>query len=445
MDLDAVKDDVFSKLSLLDVGQLGQCCVQLNIQIPPNKMGKKTGVRSFILRHLTSEEVEDHDDVDDIFRTLNGNIDKMVADKEDKTVVVKKETDVKTEPSISKTDHVKVNTKDTKSSSSKQDCADGTVMASSGTTTRVEFSRFREFKVKNGTFGADCKVNYRSLLYQIKEAKDLKHTEREILSGIISGMKADSALQIYFQGIDDWTLDSCLEHLQNIADTTESTVLLNQMGNTSQEPSESEMNFLLRMFGLRDHIINITAEEDHPLDEAIVRKRFFHALSVGFKRDTVRLELGPLLKKVDTRDPVLMKELNDVVTRDKENREKTKDEKEAACNNLNASGKRGSDDAVLKAISKLTDKIDQVETKVNSISNRHSVRFPDDEEREADEREAKKKREYAEEENRNFHKNMRFIKCKKCEERRVYCTHCNLCGKGGHKRATCPDAEEKNE
>ena len=52
MDLDAVKDDVFSKLQLLDVTQLGQCCVQLNASIPPNKKGKKTAVRSFLMNHL---------------------------------------------------------------------------------------------------------------------------------------------------------------------------------------------------------------------------------------------------------------------------------------------------------------------------------------------------------------------------------------------------------
>ena len=38
----------------------------------------------------------------------------------------------------------------------------------------------------------------------------------------------------------------------------------------------------------------------------------------------------------------------------------------------------------------------------------------------------------------------KFIKCKSCEERKVYCTHCNKCGKGGHKRRDCTAEEAEN-
>ena len=59
------------------------------------------------------------------------------------------------------------------------------------------------------------------------------------------------------------------------------------------------------MMGFRDSILTLTAEEEHPLGEALVRKRFFHAMSVGFKLDTIRLELGPFLKSGDLQDDEL--------------------------------------------------------------------------------------------------------------------------------------------
>ena len=136
MDVELVKDEVFSKLQLLDHSQLGQCGVQLNLSIPPNKMGKKTAMRTFILRYLTSEDVEDDDQVDDIFRRLKESIEKMLADK-GKTEAVDKDISVRTEVEDS-------------SNSVKDEVTHG-----NATTTRVELARFKEFKVTAGTFGGD--------------------------------------------------------------------------------------------------------------------------------------------------------------------------------------------------------------------------------------------------------------------------------------------------
>ena len=35
-----------------------------------------------------------------------------------------------------------------------------------------------------------------------------------------------------------------------------------------------------------------------------------------------------------------------------------------------------------------------------------------------------------------------FKKCANCEEHKLFCTHCNLCGKDGHKRKDCPKKNE---
>ena len=48
------------------------------------------------------------------------------------------------------------------------------------------------------------------------------------------------------------------------------------------------------------------------------------------------------------------------------------------------------------------------------------------------------------EDNRRRDTRPRYIKCRSCEERRVYCTHCNKCGEGGHKRKDCPQLAAGN-
>ena len=69
--LEDLQDEVFSKLQLLDITQLGEVCAVLSIDVPETKKGKKTGTRSFILNHLTSNAVEELTDVEEIFRSLN--------------------------------------------------------------------------------------------------------------------------------------------------------------------------------------------------------------------------------------------------------------------------------------------------------------------------------------------------------------------------------------
>ena len=66
LSLDDLQDEVFRKLQLLDVTQLGQVCVELSISVPASKKGKKTATRSFILNHLTSDNVSENDEVEEI-------------------------------------------------------------------------------------------------------------------------------------------------------------------------------------------------------------------------------------------------------------------------------------------------------------------------------------------------------------------------------------------
>ena len=370
-----MKDEVFSQLPQLDLQQLGQCAVQLNVVIPPAKMGNKSAVRSIILRHLTSEAVEEGEDVEEVFQALLELLNRLLTPviaptttaevaetetTETRTEAVEDESNsndtenkvIKTEPKV---DEGKGATSSAAATGKQIDERTITTQNSTGTT-RLELSRFKEFRVKPGTFGGDNKLNYKSLVYQIQEAKSLKHTDREIVSGIISGMKADSALQNYFQGKFNWTLNSCLTHLQNICDVRESTVLLDLLRDAAQgdtDPKETEMNFLLRVLGYRDDILEVSKDEEEPISEAAIQKKMFRTLSVGFKKDTIRLMLGPLLRSGKVEDHVLMKEVKQAMALQKESEDKSSGGN--ACNNLNAS-KRAQRSEMDEKVFKLLDK-----------------------------------------------------------------------------------------
>ena len=144
-----------------------------------------------------------------------------------------------------------------------------------------------------------------------------------------------------------------------------------------------------------------------------------------------------------------MKEVNDAVEADAENKKKTKGGKSAAANNLTvesgvdvpvSSVAVGAENLILlelaklngtvKELSGLKDNFKQLECRVNSLSNNPPGSGPPGPP-------GSGSGPGSGQNNSNSVVN-RYIKCKACEDAHVYCTHCSLCGESGHKRRTCP-------
>ena len=445
-DLDAIQDEVFEKLQSLDVAELGECCVQLEIVVPPVKKGKKSAIKALILKYLTSDAVEAADNVEEIFTTLNGTLDEMLEKKtiggDATTKEVEGKPDEKGGIKVGHDGGGESSTENASAAGNGNDSRSGKVTKTTGvenvattTTTRVELSRFKEFKLTAGTFGNANTFDYTSLCYQIEDAKELNYTEREILSGVIKSMK--QPLQKYCQGKRNWSLQKLMAYLRTYAHVKKSEEVMDEMKAMSQQPDQREADFLLTMSALRDDILAMTKQEENPLDEARVQKNFIHAFAVGLKKDTVRLMLAPVLKQDGLSDDQLMKEVNDAVQADTENRGKTKGGKNAASNSLNVKQQTGNQTSsenalLLKELAKLNGKMTELsglkddfkklECKVNSISGGGNGQGNGDGSAEGQ------------------RPPFRFIKCSPCEKEGRYCKHCSLCGKGGHKRKDCKEA-----
>ena len=312
-DFEKLQDDVLQKLPLLTVEQLEECCTQLAITVPATKKGKRTAVRSLVLAHLTSEEMEQDTDVIEVLTQMKESLNKMVESKLAAAIAV---TDVAAKTEV-------------KAEASK---VQGSVESSGVTTTKIELARFKEWKVNAGTFGGENHVDYCSLCYQIEEAKELRYSEREIVSGMIKSMK--TPLRKYCEGKMSWSLEALMTRIRSYAKVKDADEMMDDMKARSQEPTESEIDFLTKMCTLRDNILAMTKQEEHAKSEEMVKKQFFRVLSVGFKKDTIRLMLAPLLKRGNMDDDELMKEVNFAVDADAENKKKTKGSKSATANNL---------------------------------------------------------------------------------------------------------------
>ena len=436
-DLDELGDEINQKLQLVDVTQLGECCVQLGITIPPAKLGKKSAIKGLILTHVCSN-VQQDDNAEEILQALNTTLNGMVqvAEEKEKDVVQdvgKKETEEKPKMEENVGTSSSANNGGAQSDSQNKAAVPAAVVPVASAenvvtnTTRVELSRFKEFKVSPGTFGGEKHVDYTSLCYQIEDAKELRYTSREIVSGMIKSMK--QPLKKYCEGKRNWSLEKLMAHIRSYAKVATSEEVMDQMKQQSQKSDEEEADYLVRMCAIRDDVIAMTKQEENPMDERRIEKNFLRALLAGFRRDTIRLMLTPVLKQSNLDDATLLQEVNDAVRAEAESKKKNKGGgKGAAANSLDA--ECGESEPVLSAfearmvkeLSKITGKMDELECKVNSIGSGGSGSADSD---------------------NSDKKPFKFIKCAPCEKEGRYCKHCSLCGKMGHKRQDCKDAAGK--
>ena len=176
-DLDELGDEINQKLQLVDVTQLGECCVQLGITIPPAKLGKKSAIKGLILTHVCSN-VQQDDNAEEILQALNTTLNGMVqvAEEKEKDVVQdvgKKETEEKPKMEENVGTSSSANNGGAQSDSQNKAAVPAAVVPVASAenvvtnTTRVELSRFKEFKVSPGTFGGEKHVDYRYRDYHL--------------------------------------------------------------------------------------------------------------------------------------------------------------------------------------------------------------------------------------------------------------------------------------
>ena len=246
-DFEQLQDEVLQKLPLLNIGQLEECCVQLAIEIPAPKKGKKTGTRSLLLNHLSTEAFEEQTDATEVLQKMLEDLNKMLAENVDDKMLEKKAG-----PEV-KVEEANVNVVSVGEGEQNK----STTGAHSGTTTtKIELARFKDWKVNPGTFGGETHVDYCSLCYQIEEAKDLRYSEKEIVSGMIKAMK--NPLRKYCEGKMSWSLEALMKRIRSYAKVQDADKLMDNMKARSQESNQTEIEFLTQMCTLRDNILAMT-------------------------------------------------------------------------------------------------------------------------------------------------------------------------------------------
>ena len=317
----------------------------------------------------------------------------------------------------------------------------------------------REFKI-GGTVGKGAKdsLSYATVLSRIKQGKQQGYTSNEVMAAVAKSIKSSELQDIVENG--DLDEETFLEVLKVHYLEKNSNRVYNDMCGARQKASENEVEFLIRMCGLRKRVEKLSLEEGRPMEASLLRDSFFSSLATGFKQGAVRLELQGTLRNQALTDRELIKEVGFVVAKEQQHLLKSEGEKGVAfvdevevLNGGNRHGGGGSggggskvpesrpvDHEILGAIKDLKVDVNRKLTKVQDDVQDLKTRVAQCEQRWVETAtggpvlpvDQRNKKPY------------KFIKCAKCEEEGSKCFHCTTCGLLGHKRDACPKKNEKS-
>ena len=444
IDVDTVRESLLEQLQLLkDVRDLQEICNGLNVNIPLVKQGKLSAVRSLLLRHLTSAEVEGEDDeglavFQDVLRQVQAKLEAKAAvevpktdgaalgDGSSATVKTKPDTPITlATPAVTKP-------KPEAASTSASQNVNGQTMV------RVDQIRLnKDFKLGGTVGGSKNSLGYGTIYYRMMEGLSNGWKEKEIMAGVVNAFQAESELGQWFVGHPELEWNEFLEILRNHFQLENYGWMLMNLGKEFQKPNEEAIGFAYRMTRLRDDILVVAAHENAVVERKMVQERCLHGLLVGLRSNTIRMELRQVLSDQSIKDTVLFREVTAASKREKEYQEMHEEQQEVQVNSTNTKSNKKKtasaaamdatvDDktslAILQQLEKLATSNEQLCAQMKKREDEMS----------------NMKNEF-EQLKKKVGNNRGPPKCPVCQVSGARCFHCAHCGKDGHKIKDCPE------
>ena len=217
-----------------------------------------------------------------------------------------------------------------------------------------KYTKLKDFKISGsiGAPGQKDKLNYSSLKFQIENAKE-DYKESEIVAAVIRAITSAPTLRTYLEGIRKLKLPILLSVLRSHFREKDSTAVFNELVSAAQRPDETEVDFCLRLMGLRDRVLVLSMEEKGQYTLKLVQDQLQQSLFTGMKNDTIRAELKQYLRK-PREDADLLAEISEEMRNEQEHKNKTGGRR-AAVNMMS-----GEQENFLAEIKQLTAKVSEL-------------------------------------------------------------------------------------
>ena len=340
--------------------------------------------------------------------------------------------------------------------------SEGIPTVTTTTTTELHKLKLREFKIANGNVGVEGSLDYSDLIMQMKEGLAGGYSQKEVMSGVRRATKPGSELRKYLVRNSSMSYEDFKQTLREFYNVRESQSIMDEMREMVQGENQDLLKYVMSMCALRDEVFEVSAAEDCPPGEALVKKRFVNSLLSGLRKPTVRLEMQAVLK-LELSDPKLFNEVNQIDKRVKENEKKVGNEVQAAEVKAVEVGKKRAQrqedawrDETAAKLESLTTQVSKLEAMISKVAGVNASSKSSD--GSLDEKMASllaqvqhltaQMQEYQSGGTTNGSNNnsagssgkFRFKnKCDDCEREKKFCRHCRKCKKEGHKEANCPE------
>ena len=271
----------------------------------------------------------------------------------------------------------------------------------SDTVQNVKFHK--DFKISGQI---DCKtgISYTSLIRQMELGLKKGHSEADVIDGVIRAVIPTSSLRSYLDGRQDLSLPTLRGILRGHYAEKNSTELYSELASAAQDAKETSSEFLMRSMDLRNKILFASQESSDELKYSpdLVHKLFARTVQTGLRDIVIRQEMKQFLSE-DKSDAELLDELNKIVRRENENKQKVGKASVSMVTRTSTS----SQDEVLAEVRALKAEVQQLKLSRDNNNN--------------DQRPVTRG-------------------CPDCRSKHLRnCRHCWQCGKSDHVRRNCPD------
>ena len=298
----------------------------------------------------------------------------------------------------------------------------------------------REFKISGqiGEPGQKDKLTYVSLIHQIDSGLERGYSDKDICDAVIKAISPHSSLRNYILTLPQRSLKKLRSILRVFFQEKTAADLFQSMVTAIQDPKETAQQFLLRLLDARNRVFFASKEErvEAEYSTQLVEKSFLKAFESGLRDENLVTNLRPFLRTSGISDDELMKNVNELATKQHERKMK-----------IGVTSER-SKTAKAQAVStenetiKLTAEIQQLKTQLAEIV--HYVKtsprgnLPP--------RFASRSRGRWQGGHSGPPRYRRLAGCQKCQSNGTpaQCTHCFQCGELGHFRSRCPVINQGN-
>lgn len=166
--------------------------------------------------------------------------------------------------------------------------------------------------------------SYTSFIRQIEARLKKGHSEDDIIDGVIRAVIPVFSLKSYLDGRQDMSLPTLRRILRAHYAEKNSTELYTELASSVQSAKETGSEFLMRTMDLRNKILFASLENSDELKYSpdFVYKLFARTVQTGFRDQILRQEMKAILADSTKTDAKLLDELNKIVRREHENKQK---------------------------------------------------------------------------------------------------------------------------